>query len=79
RAVQRRRRGSQHDGITVVSFDGIVTEPCAWRIAVNFKEMGRREVEYLSKKLPDGGNLLEIRGLAGVFVEDEISAGIDEG
>ena len=37
-------------GITVVSFDGIVTEPCAWRIAVDFKEMGRSEVEYLSKK-----------------------------
>lgn len=66
-------------GIIVVSFDGIVTEPCAWRIAVNFKEMGRSQVEYLSKKLPDGGNLLEIRGLAGVFVDDEISAGIHEG
>ena len=66
-------------GITVVSFDGIVTEPCAWRIAVNFKEMGRSQVEYLSGVLPAGGNLLEIRGLAGVFVDDEISAGIHEG
>jgi ribose transport system substrate-binding protein len=66
-------------GITVVSFDGIVTEPCAWRIAVNFKEMGRSQVEYLAGKLPKGGNLLEIRGLAGVFVDDEISAGIHEG
>ena len=66
-------------GITVVSFDGIVTEPCAWRIAVDFKEMGRVQVEYLAGRLPDGGNLLEIRGLAGVFVDDEISAGIHEG
>ena len=66
-------------GIVVVSFDGIVTEPCAWRIAVDFKEMGRSQIEYLSKKFPDGGNLLEIRGLAGVFVDDEISAGIHEG
>ncbi len=66
-------------GITVVSFDGIVTESCAWRIAVDFKEMGRSQVEYLSKKIPNGGNLLEIRGLAGVFVDDEISAGIHEG
>ncbi len=66
-------------GITVVSFDGIVTEPCAWRIAVDFKEMGRGQVEFLSKKIPDGGNLLEIRGLAGVFVDDEISAGIHAG
>jgi len=66
-------------GITVVSFDGVVTEPCAWRIAVDFKEMGRSQVEYLSKKIPAGGNLLEIRGLAGVFVDDEISAGIHAG
>jgi ribose transport system substrate-binding protein len=65
-------------GIVVVSFDGIVTEPCAWRIAVDFKAMGASEVEYLAKKMPDGGNLLEIRGLAGVFVDDEISKGINE-
>ena len=37
------------------------------------------EVEYLAGKMPDGGNLLEIRGLAGVFVDDEISAGIHAG
>jgi ribose transport system substrate-binding protein len=66
-------------GITVVSFDGIVTEPCAWRIAVDFKEMGRSQVEFLAGVLPEGGNLLEIRGLAGVFVDDEISGGIHAG
>lgn len=66
-------------GITVVSFDGIVTEPCAWRIAVDFKGMGKSEIDYLKDALPDGGKLLEIRGLAGVFVDDEISAGIHEG
>ncbi len=66
-------------GVIVVSFDGIVTEPCAWRIAVDFKQMGKDEVTYLAGKLPDGGNLLEIRGLAGVFVDDEISKGIHEG
>ncbi len=65
-------------GITVVSFDGIVTEPCAWRIAVDFKAMGASEMEYLAQKMPEGGNLLEIRGLAGVFVDDEISKGINE-
>jgi len=66
-------------GIIVVSFDGIVTEPCAWRIAVDFKKMGADQIDYLAEHLPDGGNLLEIRGLAGVFVDDEISAGIHEG
>ena len=29
--------------------------------------------------MPEGGNLLEIRGLAGVFVDDAISSGIAEG
>ena len=66
-------------GVTVVSFDGIVTEPCAWRIAVDFEQMGKDEVLYLADKMPDGGNLLEIRGLAGVFVDDAISRGIHEG
>src|ERR1022692_1312355 len=32
-------------GIVVVSFDGIVTEPCAWRVVVDFKDMGKQEVE----------------------------------
>ncbi|MDP5221033.1 ABC transporter substrate-binding protein [Ruegeria sp. 2205SS24-7] len=66
-------------GVTVVSFDGIVTEPCAWRIAVDFAAMGKEEVDFLATRLPEGGNLLEIRGLAGVFVDDEISKGIHEG
>jgi ribose transport system substrate-binding protein len=66
-------------GIIVVSFDGIVSEPCAWRVAVNFKAMGKSEIDYLKTRMPDGGNLLEIRGLAGVFVDDAIHSGIDEG
>src|ERR1700741_514872 len=66
-------------GIIVVSFDGIVTEPCAWRVAVDFKAMGKSEMDYLKDKLSKGGNLLEIRGLAGVFVDDAIHSGIEEG
>jgi ribose transport system substrate-binding protein len=66
-------------GIIVVSFDGIVTEPCAWRVAVDFKAMGKAEIDYLKENMKDGGNLLEIRGLAGVFVDDAIHSGIEEG
>jgi ribose transport system substrate-binding protein len=66
-------------GIIVVSFDGIVTEPCAWRIAVDFAKMGEVQLDYLNEKMKDGGNILEIRGLAGVFVDDEISKGIHRG
>lgn len=66
-------------GVLVVSFDSIVTAPCAYRIAVDFVEMGRREVDYLAERLPEGGNLLEIRGLAGVATDEAISKGIHEG
>ena len=66
-------------GVTVVSFDGIVTEPCAWRVAVDFRKMGEIQVDYLAQRYPQGGNLLEIRGLAGVFVDDEIHKGIEDG
>ena len=66
-------------GIVVVSFDGIVTEPCAYRVVVDFKDMGKQEVEQMSKFEPKGGNLLEIRGLAGTSIDDAIHAGILEG
>src|SRR5688500_4978847 len=62
-------------GIVVVSFDGIVTEPCAWRIAIDFEGMGKAQMDYLATRM-QGGKLLEIRGLAGVFVDDEIHKGI---
>src|SRR4051794_1191738 len=66
-------------GIVVVSFDGIVTEPCAWRVVVDFKDMGRQEVEHMVKFQPKGGNLLEIRGLAGTSIDEAIHQGILEG
>ncbi len=66
-------------GIVVVSFDGIVTEPCAYRVVVDFKDMGKQEVEHMAKFQPKGGNLLEIRGLAGTSIDDAIHAGILEG
>jgi len=64
-------------GIIVVSFDGVVTEPCAWRVVVDFKDMGAQEVEFVAKRLPKGGNLLEIRGLAGTSIDSAIHDGIN--
>jgi ribose transport system substrate-binding protein len=66
-------------GIVVVSFDGIVTEPCAYRVVVDYREMGRQEVEHLAQLAPHGGNLLEIRGLAGTSIDEAIHAGIQDG
>jgi ribose transport system substrate-binding protein len=65
-------------GIVVVSFDGIVTEPCAWRVVVDFKDMGEKEVDFVATRLK-GGNLLEIRGLAGTSIDQSIHDGIVAG
>jgi ribose transport system substrate-binding protein len=66
-------------GIVVVSFDGIVNEPCAYRVVVDYKKMGEAQVDYLAQRLPKGGNLLEIRGLAGTSIDDAIHSGIAAG
>jgi ribose transport system substrate-binding protein len=66
-------------GIVVVSFDGVVTEPCAYRVVVDFNDYGKQEIEHMAKFQPKGGNLLEIRGLAGTSIDDAIHAGILEG
>lgn len=64
-------------GIVVVSFDGVVTEPCAYRVAVDFQRLGSMQIDYFASRGLKG-NLLEVRGLAGVFVDDEIHKGITE-
>ncbi len=66
-------------GIVVVSFDGIVTEPCAYRVVIDYKDMGKQEVVQMAKFQPKGGNLLEIRGLAGTSIDGLIHDGIVEG
>src|ERR1700735_3377316 len=38
-------------GIIVVSFDGIVNEPCAWRITVDLQSYGAQTVSEAAKRL----------------------------
>lgn len=66
-------------GIVVVSFDGLVTAPCAYRVVVDYQDLGRQEIEQMAKFQPKGGNLLEIRGLAGTSIDASLHAGIVAG
>jgi ribose transport system substrate-binding protein len=64
-------------GIVVVAFDGLVTEPCATKVTVDLAgTYGAEEIRQLAKRLPDGGNLLYIRGLAGTSIDDDITKGV---
>ena len=62
-------------GIVVVVFDSSVTEPCATIVGVDFRRLGQMQVEYMAGRGLKG-NLLEVRGLPGSFVDEEIHQGI---
>jgi ribose transport system substrate-binding protein len=66
-------------GIVVVSFDGLVTAPCAYRVVIDYEALGRAQVDQLARLLPKGGNLLEIRGVAGTSIDATLHAGIVAG
>jgi ribose transport system substrate-binding protein len=66
-------------GIVVVSFDGLVTAPCAYRVVIDYEALGRAQVEQLARLRPKGGNLLEIRGVAGTSIDATLHAGIVAG
>lgn len=63
-------------GIVVVSFAGIVTQPCAYQVNYDWASLGRQQVEYVAQRLKGKGTLLEIRGIAGDSADKDMSAGI---
>jgi ribose transport system substrate-binding protein len=62
--------------IQVVVFDGLATAPCAYKVAYDYVDMGKQEVDFVAKDLNNKGNVLEVRGIAGVSVDDDIHQGI---
>jgi ribose transport system substrate-binding protein len=66
-------------GIPVVCFDNIVTNPKAYRIDIDFDWYGQNQVEFIAQNLTKTGNILEIRGLPGTSVDEDIHNGIAKG
>jgi ribose transport system substrate-binding protein len=66
-------------GIKVVSFDGLVTEPCAYRVVVDYEALGAEQVAQLAKLRPGGGAVVEIRGVPGTSIDASIHAGVVKG
>jgi ribose transport system substrate-binding protein len=53
-------------GITVVSFDVLVTAPCAWKIAVDFYHQGVGQAQYIANAIHGKGTILLDEGFQGV-------------
>ena len=65
--------------IVVVVFDSLATAPCAYKVAYNYVQMGKIEADYVARRLGDKGNVLEVRGIAGTSVDNDIHQGIVDG
>lgn len=65
-------------GIVVVAFDGLVTAPCAYKVTIDLANTyGAEEIRQIAKRLPNGGNLLYVRGLAGTSIDADITRGVE--
>jgi ribose transport system substrate-binding protein len=62
--------------IVVVSFDQAVTAPCAYKVAVDFKEIGRIHAQWLADALGGKGDVIVNRGVSGFPADTNLNAGM---
>ena len=64
-------------GITVVAFASGVTEPCAYTVDFNLDSYAKAELDFISSKLGDTADILEIRGMAGDGFDRRLHEGVE--
>jgi ribose transport system substrate-binding protein len=65
-------------GVVLVAFDNILDTEDAINVNVDQKGLGVLWANWLAKHLPDGGKILEVRGVAGTSVDTDRHNGIHE-
>ena len=65
-------------GVVLVAFDNILDTQDAINVNVDQKGLGVLWANWLIKHIPDGGKLLEVRGVAGTSVDTDRHNGIHE-
>lgn len=71
-------RRAREAGVILVAFDNILDTEDAINVNVDQKGLGVLWAEWLDKNLPDGGKILEVRGVAGTSVDTDRHNGIHE-
>lgn len=64
-------------GIVVISFDQVVTEPCALTLASNWARIPAVMAEWMAVQLGGKGNVLIDRGLAGAPISAQLQEGYE--
>ena len=65
-------------GVVLVAFDNILDTEDAINVNVDQKGLGELWAEWLVEHIPDGGKILEVRGVAGTSVDTDRHDGIHE-
>jgi ribose transport system substrate-binding protein len=65
-------------GIVVISFDQVVTEPCALTLASNWERIPAVMAEWMAVQLNGKGNVLLDRGLAGAPISKQLQDGYEK-
>jgi ribose transport system substrate-binding protein len=65
-------------GVVLVAFDNILDTEDAINVNVDQKGLGVLWANWLDKHLPNGGKILEVRGVAGTSVDTDRHTGIHE-
>jgi ribose transport system substrate-binding protein len=65
-------------GVILVAFDNILDTEDAINVNVDQKGLGEYWAHWLVKNIPDGGKILEVRGVAGTSVDTDRHNGIHE-
>jgi len=56
-------------GVMVIAYDGSISEPCAYNVAIDQEEAGRVTAEWLAAKLGGKGNIVVLNGVPGTSVD----------
>lgn len=56
-------------GVMVIAYDGSISEPCAYNVAIDQEEAGRVTAEWLIAKLGGKGNIVVLNGVPGTSVD----------
>ncbi len=71
-------RRAKEAGVILVAFDNILDTQDAINVNVDQKGLGKLWATWLAKHVPDGGKVLEVRGVAGTSVDTDRHNGIHE-
>ena len=65
-------------GIVVISFDQVVTEPCAYAVASDWDRIPAVMAEWMATQLGGKGNIILDRGLAGAPISAQLQGGYEK-